>query len=386
MKVLHVISSLGQGGAEGVLYRLISASKHDVEHVVVSMVDEDYYGPRLRALGIPVHVLGNPRGRLTLSGLLKLRKIFMITQPDVVQTWMYHADLVGGLMARWCGNRLVFWGVRNSNLDAGSISFSARAVAKVCAFLSPWIPAAIVCCSVQAAHIHQSIGYCRKKFVIISNGYDLSRFVPDAEVRTSMRAQWNVKPSQILLGMVARWDPQKDHDNLLHALVKLKEVISDLRCVLVGTGIDKNNSSLTASIRQLGLEDWIILAGPRSDIPAVMNALDLHILSSLGEAFPNTVAEAMACGTPCVVTDVGDAAVIVAETGWVVPPQDSVALAGGIERAISELANAGRDALGLKCRRQIEENFSLEKMVQAYTTLWRSVLPGDKETLQVSNE
>jgi glycosyltransferase involved in cell wall biosynthesis len=373
MKILHVITTLAQGGAEAVLFRLIVASTPALEHVVISLRGDAYYAPKLRAAGIEVHTLNMPRGRLTLNGLFRLRRLVIDVHPDVVQTWMYHADLVGGLIARWAGVPVV-WGVRNSNLNADTSSVSARIVARVCGLISGWLPEAIICCSEKAARIHQIIGYSAEKFAIIPNGVDLTRFAPDAAMRMRTRMAWGIQPDQRLLGMVARWDPQKDHDTLLHALAHLTTRGVIFRFVLVGTAMSRDNAELFDIIGRLGLRDRIILAGPHEDIPAVMNALDLHVLSSAyGEAFPSVVAEAMACGTPSVVTDVGDSAQIVGTTGWVVPPKDAEALAQGIQEALITLDASGREVLGQLTRTRVQERFGLKKMVDAYVALWRSV-------------
>jgi glycosyltransferase involved in cell wall biosynthesis len=372
VRVLHVITSLGQGGAEGVLYRLVSASPPGIEHIVVSLMADAYYAPRLRTRGVEVHALNEPRGRIGVSSVVRLRRLLARMRPDIVQTWMYHADLVGGLVARWAGVRSVIWGIRNSNLD-GRSSISARTIARICARLSGWLPAGIACCSVRAARVHQALGYPASKLVVIPNGCDVSRFDADGEARASVRAQWGVLPDDVLLGMVARWDAQKDHANLLRALVRLDASGPRLRCALVGTGMDRDNRALATMLAKLGLTARTILAGPREDIPAVMNALDLHVLSSCAEAFPNVVTEAMACGTPCVVTDVGDAALIVGATGWVVPPRDAAALAGGIDDALATVTARGRAELGRACRTRVEDHFGLGRMVEAYQALWRQV-------------
>ncbi|MGE5471033.1 MAG: glycosyltransferase family 4 protein [Bacteroidota bacterium] len=376
MKILHIISNLSQGGAEAVLSRLIMSSPTDTIHVVVSLMGDSYYGPRLRAAHVRVHTLDNPRGRMTFASVLKLRGIIVAEAPDAVQTWMYHADLVGGLIARLTGIKKIFWNIRHSNFDFAESSFATRLVARACAKLSRIIPNVIVCCSEQAAMVHQEFGYRKDKFIVIPNGYDLARFSQDDSGRALVRAEWGVSDNEILLGLVARWNSQKDHSNLLHALAILNVTNNNLRCVMVGAGMGPDNIAMTDLIRLLGLSDKIILAGPRDDIPRVMNALDLHVLpSSHGEAFPNVVAEAMACGTSCVVTDVGDAALIVGETGWVVPPQNTKALAQGIEDALAALRKDGRAILGRICRARIEQNFSLDKMISGYRTTWQSVFP-----------
>jgi glycosyltransferase involved in cell wall biosynthesis len=371
MKVIHVITDLGQGGAEASLYRLIVASRDRAEHVVVSLMEPGYYGPRLRALGIPVHALGFPRGKVTVRGLRALLRLLNDERPDIVQTWMYHANLVGGIAARLAGVRSVLWGIHHANLDPGSNRRSTLLVAKACAWLSRWVPDLIVVCAERSAKAHIAIGYRADLMRVIPNGYDLALFAPDARSRARLRATWGVRDDETLLGMVARWDPQKDHANLLAALAAIRVEGRSMRCVLVGSGTGSDNDQLVRLVHEHQLDAQVILAGPRDDVPAVMNALDIHVLSSLGEAFPNVVAEAMACATPCVVTDVGDAAVVVADTGWVVPPGDPVALAAGMQRAITAVLERGKDVLGGRARRRIGERFSLERMADSYMTAWQ---------------
>lgn len=340
LRVLHVITGLGQGGAESVLFRLATHAGEPVEHVVVSLTDEGIYGERLRAAGIEVHALGMPRGRVSLGGFLALRRLIAGKRPDAVQTWMYHADLIGGVAARLAGVRAIAWGIRNSGAHLERSSRSARMVLRACAFLSRRVPRAIVCAAQDAAERHAAKGYRRDRMTVISNGYDLSRYAPDAQAGARMRQHWNVPADAPLIGCVARWDPLKDHANLLRAVAALVRDGRDagLRCVLVGRGMTGENAELAALIERLGLAERIVLAGPSDDVPAVMNGLDVHVLSSCAEGFPNVVAEAMACSAYCVVTDVGDAAFIVGETGIVVPPEQPEALARGIEAGLGEVA------------------------------------------------
>ena len=192
--------------------------------------------------------------------------------------------------------------------------------------------------------------------------------------------------------MVARWDPYKDHQNLLQAYFLLLKRGLNVSCAMVGNNIDQSNTALMNLIYHLKLNkettvksQWsgeqvvdksqknLILAGLRSDIPAVMNAFDIHILSSVSESFGLVVAEAMACGTTCVVTNLEGPALIVGETGWVVPPRNSEALANAIESAINMLKSKNIETVKRICRRRIEENFSLYKMVQSYKDIWSKV-------------
>jgi glycosyltransferase involved in cell wall biosynthesis len=372
MKVLHIITSLNDGGAEAVLFRLIA---HDTknQHAVVSLTSEGKYGPALRDRGVPVVALEMPRGRLTWRGVQTLRFTLRQAQPDVVQTWMYHADLAGGIAARAAGIPVV-WGIHNTTLEPGRSSRATIWVARVCAWLSRWVPSRIVVCAQAAQAVHAALGYAAARMVVIPNGYDLSRFAPDLRSRRSLRAQWGVPDDLALLGMVARWDPYKDHANLIEALALLRHRGHAFRAMLVGTGVDEHNATLMRYVADVGLSDWVQPLGPRTDVPAVMNALDVHVLSSSAEAFPNVLAEAMACGTPCVTTDVGDAAQIVGDTGWVVPPRNPQALAEALAQALTAQDDRAVWATRQqRCRERIAKNYSIEAMVQQYREVWQEV-------------
>jgi glycosyltransferase involved in cell wall biosynthesis len=374
MKIVHIITGLNDGGAEAVLYRLC---KYDTTntHVVISMMDQGKYGPLLRECGVDVYCLGMPRRRLKLKGLNLLRKHLKEEKPDVIQTWMYHGDLFGGVIARISGYKSICWGIHHSTLEKGKSARSTILVAKLCSLLSHVVPAKIICCSQRAAAVHQQLGYRENKIVVIPNGYDLDHFSPNLEARQRHRAEWGIDDNLPLLGMVARYDPQKDHVNLIKALGMLKKSGKEFRCVLVGTGMDLSNSELVALIEGEDIEDRVLLLGRRHDIQEVMNAIDLHILSSsYGEAFPNVLAEAMACGTPCITTDVGDAALIVGGTGWVVPPKTPEALAGAISGAIEEMQKSEHwEKRKIAARKRIYENFSIQAILEAYVREWQEV-------------
>ncbi|WP_138435100.1 glycosyltransferase family 4 protein [Marinobacter shengliensis] len=373
MKVLHVITSLDSGGAEGVLARLCRADPSNAHHVI-SLMDEGVYGLPLRQAGVQVYCAGMPRGKLTVKGLFRLWRFIREARPDVIQTWMYHADLLGGLLGRLAGVRSIVWGIRNSDLEPGKSSRSTILVAKLCARISFWLPARIAVCAERAAEIHARIGYCTGKMTVIPNGYDLANFKPLPSSAKTIRQEFQIPASDVLIGMVARFDPFKDHGNLISALAQLDERGVNFRCLLVGDGMDSGNTELLRLIEEAGLEKRIILTGRRADIPVVMNALDLHVLSSLSEAFPNVVAEAMACGTPCVSTDVGDASLIVGDTGWIVPPGNSDKLAAALQVATNEIVETEAwQKRKAAARTRIENKFSLEGMIKSFDSLWQAV-------------
>ena len=378
MKVLHIITAFDDGGAQAVLYRFVTADKKN-DHHVISLMDIGSYGDRLIKLGIPVYALDMPGAKLTIAGLSKLHRLIKQIDPDTIQTWMYHSDLIGSIIARLAGKKMIVWGIHNTNLDPAQTALTTRLVVRACALISGAIPQKIISCSQDGIRVHTAIGYKPSKMVVVPNGYDVSEFSPNPDDRNRLRQEWNIAENTTLFGMVARWDPQKDHPNLIAALAHLKsQAVLPWHCVLVGSGLNENNLELAALLEQHGVKDCVSLLGIRNDIPAVMNALDLHVLSSsYGEAFPNVVSEAMACGTPCVVTLVGDAALIVGDTGWAVPARNPAQLAHAMLAAVDEQSDravwAHRQAI---CRERIQSNFNLEMMVDKYNAVWNDAISG----------
>lgn len=371
--MLHVITDLGQGGAEAVLYRLIGATSYGFEHAVVSLHQEGVYGKPMGDRGICVTALGMPRGRVTIEGLRQLRRITEEYRPHVVQTRLDHANLVGGLMARFTGAPPVVWAVHSTDLGPLCSSWKTRLVRRICAQLSRALPKSIVSDAHSSAALHEKIGFSASRLIVIPNGVDPASFRPDQDARQRMRLTWGVASDEVLLGCVARWDPLKDHENLLHALKRLKDRGSAFRCVLIGRGMSPENGDLQRVIERWGIADRLILAGASGDVPAIMNALDLHVLPSRSESLPVAVLEAMACGIPCVVTDVGDSRHIVGDTGWVARPQDSGALADALEAALADRRRGSfRERAGL-CRARIVRDFSLARMASEYAALWTRV-------------
>lgn len=372
MKVLHIISGLGDGGAEAVLYRLVTQNTEN-QHQVISMTSGGKYFELLISSGITVTSLDMPRGRVRLSGLWKLWKTVRRSRPDVIQTWMYHADLIGGIIG-WLARIPVAWGIRNTTLEPGRSPRTTIWAARLCGRLSRRIPARIIVCAEAAIKVHADIGYDTGRMTVIPNGYDVSRFTPDATSRNSLRNTWKIQDDMPLLGMVARYDPYKDHANLIESFRLLSAQNLDFRAVLAGTGMDHDNHKVISLLEAANIDSKVQLLGPRPDIPDVMNALDVHVLSSSAEAFPNVLAEAMACGTPCATTDVGDAALIVGDTGWVVPSQNAQALADQLVLALQSWQNHSSWARRqTQCRERIVNTFSMARMINSYQQVWTQI-------------
>jgi|TARA_R100000501_G_C2629562_1_gene124294 glycosyltransferase involved in cell wall biosynthesis len=373
-KVLHVITGLNNGGAEGALCRLCTNSQL-YQHVVVSLIDGGVHEARLKEAGVLVYCLGFNRAWMLPWVAIKLFVIVCRERPSLMQTWMYHADFVGGIVARFAFMRRIFWGIRHSSFEKGGSSKSTVILAKVCASMSSFLPSGIICCANSAARLHESIGYDGNKMSVIHNGYDLNLLNFSSSGRSIVRREIGIPDESFLIGMVARFNPQKDHANLIAALGIVKRKFLSFRCVLVGPGVDEDNDALCTLLENHNLKDDVVLLGARADVANIMSSLDVHVLSSaFGEAFPNVLAEAMACQTPCIATDVGDSSFIIDSHGWIVPPRQPQLLALSIEKAMREAVSFPADwaARRQECSNRIKNNFSVEAMVNKFEAVWSS--------------
>ena len=341
-----------------------------VSHVVSVMPPGSMAAP-LAEGGIPVDSLRIRRGVPDPRAITRLRRIVRASRPDLLQTWMYHADLLGGVVGEL--ERVpVVWNVRHSNLDAAVNSRSTRLAARACAAGSRRLPRAVIYCSHAAERTHVDIGYSPPLSRVLPNGFDLNRFTPGRSAREAVRAELSVPEGALLVGLVARYHPQKDHRNFIRAAA-LFSASHDAVFVLVGAGCDAGNRELAELVGASGYAGRFRLLGQQANVERLVSGFDVAASSSIGEGFPNAIGEAMASGIPCVVTDVGDSSLLVGDTGLTVPPSDPEALARGWSR-MAELGRAGRAELGARARRRIEENFSIEAVSERYAALWDSVL------------
>ena len=370
-RIVHLIVGLGDGGAEGILYKLIASDKTN-KHIVVSLTSFGKYGKYFTEINIPVYALGFKKFSLNIIRIFRLLKIIKKCKPKILQSWMYHADLLSFLIKITNPGIKIIWNIRNTTYRFAD-SISRFIISRLCSILSYLVPDIIISCGIEPMNQHISIGYDKKKMKVIYNGVDVNRFKMQTSIGKfkSLDFPALTNENRPLLGMVARYDKQKGHSVLLKSLYLLKSKGTDFCCVLVGLNIDYNNKDLVSMIDHYGLSSNIFLLGQRTDLEIIYNFLDIFVLSSInGEGFPNVLIEAMACGIPCVATDVGESRFIIEKTGWVVSPADPKILSESLENAISEIKLPSWSERKSKCNNHIIKNYSLENMHNNFLKVW----------------
>jgi glycosyltransferase involved in cell wall biosynthesis len=371
-RVVHVITALEQGGAEAMLEKLLLAAVRvdpDVRHVVFSLGGLGVVGARLRSRGVSVVALGIAGPFSLILAMWRLWSYLLSNRVGtVVQTWMYHADLVGGLCARAAGIGRVYWNLRQELRQIEDLRPFSRVIVRLGARLSSRLPDSIVCCAGSARSSHVAFGYDAGKCVVIDNGFDTEVMLRSTDDRKRLRMSFGVSDEEILVGIVGRLDPQKDHETFLRAAERVAAGHANVRFLMVGRGID-TSADIRRSIESKGLANRTCAVGQRGDIPAVMSALDILVVSSRWEGFPNVLGEAMACEVPAATTDVGDARRILGEDRYVVPPGDPVALAGAIG-LLCGLSSEARAELGQRLRLRVVEQFGIDATWRRYLLLY----------------
>ena len=368
-RVLHVITGLETGGAETSLVRLVAATSAHVAHTVLSLTGRGTQAGRLEDLGATVHALD---WRRSLPGPASMRALLLrarASRPDVVHGWMYHGNLAASSAAWACARHpTVVWGVRHA-LDAWSTeSPRLRRIIRLSA-LSSRSAHHVVYNSARACGQHEAMGFRADRSVVIPNGFDLTRFAPDQSARARLRRELRLTPETPLVGLVARVDPLKDHATFLSAAAIVAAQRPDVHYVLAGRGTDTPGTPLQQQIERSGLAGRVHCLGERRDVPELFASFDIAALTSLSEGFPNSVGEAMACGTPCVATNVGDVAEIIGDAGIVVPPSDPSVTAAAWCSLLARTPTE-RTTLGASARTHIGRHFAMSAVASRYLQLY----------------
>ncbi len=370
LTVLHLITGLETGGAEGMLARLASGGDRDrFRHVVVSMTGSGTMGASIAGAGVPLRGLGIRRNVPDPVGLLRLRRVLREFRPDILQTWLYHADLLGSVARRLGWVPRLVWNVRSTETIGSAV---------VRRLLARWsaLPDAVIVNSLEGQRFHEALGYRPRRWVHIPNGFDAVSLKMDVETGKRQRAALGIHDDAFVILLPARYHPMKDHATFLAAAALLARARPEACFVMAGHGMDRSNRGLMELISAQGIGDRVLLLGERHDLAAIYPAADVVTLSSaFGEGFPNVLAEAMCCGVPCVATDIGASAEIIGDTGAIVPPRDPVALAAGWEK-LAALPDDERRERGAAARARIVERYDLAAIIARYEALYEAIAAG----------
>lgn len=368
-RVVHVIIGLNVGGAELMLKRLVLHSQKtgQFEHSVISLTDLGVIGPDLQDQGIEVYSLGMKSIASVPKVFLRLKKLLKEVKPDVVQTWMYHADFLGGLAAKSVGIDNIIWGIRTTDVSQGASKQTVH-LSKLCAKLSYYIPNSIVCAAHVSKDYHVGIGYDEFKMMVIPNGFDLEALSSTEEDGLDIRRQFDLSPDDILIGSVGRFNPVKNQKLFVEVASTLIKDFPDLKFMLVGRDNDSENKELMSWVKQHNLVDNFRLLGQRNDVPKCLKAMDIFCLHSRTEGFPNVVGEAVLSDTTCVAVNVGDVGVLL--------DKESISLSNdalGISNAIKNYLAYPKDKL-LKKANENKDNiitkYSMEVIIDKFHSLY----------------
>jgi glycosyltransferase involved in cell wall biosynthesis len=373
IKVMHIITTLGPAGAENMLCRITAGmDAARFENEVVSLTGILDLAEQMNSVGVRVRTLAMKKSVPNPLLIMRLAKWIRESKPDVIHTWMYHANLIGTLAARLAGNVPVVWAIHHNAFDPRVDKRRTMLVNGACAALSRKFADRIVFCSEASLRTHKLLGYAAEKLEVIPNGFDLEQVKPDPAARESLRQELGIPADAVVIGFAARFHPHKDHRNFIRAAECLHKLMPDVHFLLFGMGITRGNAQLAEWINAAGIGKRCHLLGLREDVARLFSGMDIATTASRSEAFPIVVGEAMACGTPCVVTDVGDSALIVENTGSVVPPEDPHALAEAW-RSLIDAGPAVRRRLGIAARDRVERHFALPAIVERYQKIYAQV-------------
>lgn len=358
-RLCFLLRSLDFGGVERQLVTLATTlSEREYDISILCFYAEGTLASELEHTGVRLICLAK-RGRWDVVGFSRrLVHSLRMLQPDVLQAYLAVPNLLTILLKPFFPGQKMIWGLGSSNINWRSYDWFVSLTQLLERLFSRFADLIIVNSHAGYAY-HARHGYPARRMVVIQNGFDTEKFQPDRAAGQKVRAEWGVAEGELLIGLIGRLDPMKDHPNFLRAAALLRRKFPGARFVCVGAGPEGYRKSLADLTAELHISDKVIWADARSDINAVHNALDVACSSSSGEGLPNVIGEAMACGVPCVVTDVGDSARLVGDTGIVVPPANPEALAQGWALCLQR----NREELGRRARARILQEFSVSRLV-----------------------
>lgn len=371
-KIVHIITGLGNGGAESMLYKLVTNMDYNLYDItVISLLNKGVTGLKLEEKNINVINLNINKFGGFIRAIGRTKKT--CKSADVIQTWMYHADLFGFIIAKVFSRKKLIWGIRHGVLEKGKDKKSTIIIAKINALLSKYVDE-IVCCSQVSKDYHESIGY--KRIKVIPNGFDIKDFDGIEDNIIELKKSLNIEISTKVLVSIGRWNKSKNYPNLIKAISLLKDERKDFICLLVGNGL-LENEELSNLISKYNVGECINILGQRSDVPQILAMSDIFVLHSDIEGFSNVLGEAMLSNTFCIATDVGDNRYILADCGIIIEKNNPVKLNNAIKYVLDIYEKIDKDSNKIlletckeKGKNRIKENFSIQYIVKEFYSLY----------------
>lgn len=367
-KIIHIVSGLGLGGAETLLYRLLTvwSGSEEAEHVVISLRNNCSFDFSILNIKCYIFDLSSPLS--AVRALWHLRKFLSVESPDLIHAWMYHGCLVAWLLSG--SNVPVVWGIHHSLHDLSNEKLSIKLIIKGCSYISHLLQIRRIIYVSEASRAHHvKYGYAKDKSVVIPNGFDCTTFNVNIEAGSRIRASLGIDDDRWVLGSFGRYHPVKNHRLLFESFALALVSFPRLILLLAGTGLESNNKILMDLLMEYGIKDRVFLLGPRSDMADLYNALNVYVLSSKSESFPNVLGEALACGVPCITTNVGDAEKILGGHGIIIEHHNADSLSKAFLDYLGLDVNS-RKAMGMHGREHIVNSFSIESVSKKYLNLY----------------
>ena len=378
MKIIHIINSLKKGGAEGNLYRLCKFHKkkykNKINIIIITLIDNGFYEAELKKIGIKIFSLGVNKKKLFdfIKKILSLRKFIKKQNPDIIQSWMYHSNFITLFLPKIFYHK-IFWNIRHSELNIQISKKMTILLSIICGQFSRTIPRKIVYCSEKSIEFHEKQHfYSKDKTELINNGFSDKNYYPSKYLRSNFRKKYKINKTDIILGYAGRYAKQKNINSLLFAFSKITKVYNNVYLYMVGKNIGSLNKELTTLVFDFKIKNKVFFLNEQKNLLKFYNGIDLLVLTSLSESFPNVVAESMLCSTPVLSSNAGCSKEIIKDCGFIISNNSNQSIIYSLNKSIDIFNNEKKKWKYLKknSRLQIKKNFSIEKMANTYLKKW----------------
>lgn len=369
-QVTHIITGLGKGGAETMLYQVLKfRTNNSLEYKVVSLGGSSFYEDMIRALGVPVEICNIRKKPFTsLYHIIK-----NVKGSDMLCCWMMHANLIGYLAAKFAGVKRVIWCVRHSNTGGEFLKARTVRIDNICATLSNKVDT-ITYNGYRSRNAYEKLGFCKEKGIVLDNGCDSDEYAPNPNARGMLLKELGISTNKKIILSVAKNDPIKDIPTFIQAFAIFHKKNSEMVAVMCGRGIEENEQMLKLS-QQVGLKvhENIFFLGLRHDVPFLLAACDMYVLHSAGEAFPNTLLQAMSSSCLCIATDVGDARRIIGNDRFVITPQKPQEMALKMEEII-RMPYEEQEIIKSDNHIRVQKYFDIRTIVKKYEEIYETMV------------